>query len=457
MFPFLEACDPSDDEIDALVGALKSRVGGQNHRVPGGYTYLGQFVDHDITFDPLSKLQRDNDPHAVVNFRTPRFDLDSLYGSGPVDQPFLYDWTCRPHPGVKLLVGHNPEHRELAAIDLPRNEQGRALLGDARNDENLVIAQLHLLFIRFHNKVVDRVRTSDRQGVMTADEVFAQAQRIVRWHYQWIVVHDYLPRIVGGVAGRVLRPGAGGGAPTVERRFYTWDGDPAIPVEFSGAAYRFGHSMVRDGYRMRAGVLAATFVRDAKDERHLGGFRRLPAELEIDWDLFFFKQQTPPPGANKSMRIDASLAAPLFFIPPNHQELARLNLQRGRALGLPSGPDVARAMSIEPLTHEEFDAHVEGEQITASKVAALRAALHRLPLWAYILLEAEIRSQAGLQLGPVGGRIVAEVLVGLLEADESSYLRQWPTWTPELPRSGKDADPDDFTMIDLVAFTNDGA
>ena len=194
-------------------------------KIPSGYTYLGQFVDHDITFDPVSKLQRDNDPDALVDFRTPRFDLDCLYGSGPDDDPFMYEWSSPSNRGVKLLVGRNPNTGAFDLDDLPRNAQGRALIGDPRNDENIIVSQLQLLFIRFHNKVVDRTR--QRQKLEGA-ELFAEAQRITRWHYQWIVVHDFLQRIVGrAMAESVLKPGAAGAPATTDLKFFKWT-EPAV-------------------------------------------------------------------------------------------------------------------------------------------------------------------------------------------------------------------------------------
>lgn len=164
-----------------------------NPEIPAGYTYLGQFIDHDITFDPSSSLQRMNDPEGLVNFRTPRFDLDSLYGSGPDDEPFQYDEASG---GTKFLIGkgrHTDTEQPTADDDLPRNEQGRALIGDPRNDENTIVSQLHLTFSKLHNRLVDQVGTEHE---LTGDELFKKAQRLTRWHYQWVVVHDFLARIV---------------------------------------------------------------------------------------------------------------------------------------------------------------------------------------------------------------------------------------------------------------------
>lgn len=449
MFPSLPRLDPGSDAIEKLATTML-RAGDEpapNLCIPSGYTYFAQFVDHDITFDPTSQLQRDNDPHALVDFRTPRFDLDSLYGSGPADQPFLYDWSSASDPGVKLLVGRNPRRKGLAARDLPRNQQGRALVGDARNDENLIVSQLHLLFIGFHNRVVDHVRR--RSPRLRGAQLLEEAQRIVRWHYQWIVTHDFLRRIVGAeMADRVFAPGVGSAGPTVERRFYTWPHEPYMPVEFSGAAYRFGHSIVREDYILNDALRTGVPILLPPGERgaHLGGFRRLPASLTIEWKHFFKTTSTPP--AMRSMLIDTSLAKALSRLPPDGAALTRLNLQRGRALGLPAGRDVAHAMGEVPLTAKTLGLEPLPRGIDHETRHAL---LRATPLWYYVLCEAKARAK-GKHLGPVGGRIVAEVLVGLLEGDPHSYLRQWPTWKPELRR----ADHDTFTMADLVRFTEHG-
>jgi Animal haem peroxidase len=416
--------------------------GRWTHRPAAGGS-AGCSVDHDITFDPTSKLQGDNDPRALVDFRTPRFDLDSLYASGPKDQPFLYDWSPQAAPGVKRLVGSNAGDGAIT-YDLPRNEQGRALISDARNDEHLIISQLHLLFIRFHNRVVDRVLA--QQPALRGMALLEEAQRIVRRHYQWIVVHDFLPRIVGRKAAA---------AAGVERRFYRWKGAPFIPFEFSVAAYRFGHSMVRGDYKPNGRVQRAVPIFAKADEPgeldHLGGFRRLPVALTIDWAFFFPLSGQRPPDPDRpqqSRLIDTNLAPGLFSLPASvdsqRQPLPRLNLLRGRALKLPAGSAVARAMGVEPLTDREL-------LLDDIWPASARDAVRRAPpLWYYVLCEAQSRhGNRGRHLGPVGGGIVAEVLVGLLEADPSSYLRAEPGWKPTLPRASRGT----FTMADLVRFT----
>lgn len=220
-----------------------------------------------------------------------------------------------------------------------------------------------------------------------------------------------------------------------------------MPVEFSGAAYRYGHSQVRAAYDLNDTVVDVPIFASADKPaplEHLGGFRRLPALWTIDWSFFFKTSANAKP--QLSRKIDASIAKPLFKLPGlpgDRPSLPRLNLMRGRALGLPSGQDVAAAMGAPPLT---------AAQLGLGKIelpAEGRKALERAtPLWFYILREAAVRGK-GERLGMVGGRIVAEVLIGLLEGDPQSYLRRKPTWTPILPSAKKG----DFTMADLVKFT----
>ncbi|MDP9075042.1 MAG: heme peroxidase family protein [Actinomycetota bacterium] len=397
---------------------------GENPDIPAGYTYLGQFIDHDITFDPTSMLGRQNDPDGLVDFRTPRFDLDSLYGSGVVDSPFLYD---QDDP-VKLLVGTNsdPQHEPQ---DLPRNQQGRALLADPRNDFHVIISQLTLAFIRFHNAVVDHLRDQ----FFPDTELFAEAQRLVRWHYQWIVIEDYLRSLVGSeLVDQILVPDAATGGRAAKLRFFRWQRNPFMPVEFSAAAFRFGHSQVRATYQLNADldpihIMLPTLYPNPLE--HLGGFRPLPRHWKIEWDMFFSVGGSQP---QLSRRIDSKIVGPLGVLTPTldqkRHSIALLDLLRGKALGLPSGQAVACAMgTAAPDT-----------QLGLSGPA---------PLWYYLLKEAEVLAD-GRRLGPTGGRIVAEVLVGLLAADPSSFLRAAPNWKPELPG----AEPGHFTVEDLLHF-----
>jgi hypothetical protein len=265
--------NPGDDE----------HVNQDNPAIPAGYTTLGQFIDHDITFDPTSHLGRAVDPEAIFNFRTPVLELDSVYGSGPQQDAFLYDRDSRDRDGarrgrIQFLIDYEEDDQRILRPDLPRNRQGTAIIGDPRNDENLLIAQLHLAFLKFHNAVVNELWGTTKD----ADVAFAEARRLVRWHYQWIVLHEFLPRIVGAdLVGRVLTEDV----PYEERnpklkhegrKFYDWKNQPFIPVEFSVGAYRFGHSQVRPGYRLNDHFAARLFPKPGNDavEPTLAGGRR---------------------------------------------------------------------------------------------------------------------------------------------------------------------------------------
>ncbi len=439
MFRHLRPHTPGDDDLLRLAHSMDppmpvpgepppppgSVQQGENPEIPAGYVYIGQFVDHDITFDPTSVLQRRNDPDALANYRTPRFDLDSMYGAGPSDQPFLYD----QRDPSKLLVGRN-RRRDEERHDLPRNDQGRAIIGDPRNDVHVIISQLSLAFIRFHNAVVDHLR--DRM-VPEAD-LFAEAQRLTRWHYQWVVVEDYLRRMVGGEVLRRVLVEEPDGRLRADLRWFTWKREPFMPVEFSVAAFRFGHSQIRARYVLNRElppkhILVPGHQPDPME--HLGGFRPLPKGWKVSWDLFFAIGDSRP---QLSRRIDTKMTGSLQTLPPSFdregRSLAFLDLLRGKALGLPSGEAVAAAMGT-----SRHDLGLEGET----------------PLWYYVLREAEVDS-GGVRLGPTGATIVAEVLVGLLAADPSSYLRVAPAWKPELPA----AEPGDFTMVDLLRFAGVG-
>src|SRR5206468_11088719 len=154
-------------------------------RLFAGFTFIGQFIDHDITLDTTPLNLQQEDPDATVNFRTPRYDLDSLYGRGPGSDPQFYE-TADP---AKLALATNVN----GVLDVQRDPiTGRAIIPDRRNDENLIISQLHKAFIQFHNRIVDYARA---QGIRP-EWVFETARRLTRWHYQWAVIHDFLPRFI---------------------------------------------------------------------------------------------------------------------------------------------------------------------------------------------------------------------------------------------------------------------
>ena len=452
MFPGLPFRELSPAAFGQLMAHLRPKattvIPNANPDIPAGFTYLAQFVDHDLTFDPSSLRERLADRPARVNFRTPRLDLDCVYGSGPTDQPFLYESKDADTRGVKLLVDERVDPDRKTYHDLQRNQQERAIIGDPRNDEHLIIAQLHLLLIEFHNKVVDHLGTSTS---LSGPELFREARRIACWHYQWIVTHDFLERIVGETLARKIV------AYRDERRCFRWEGEPFMPIEFSGAAYRFGHSMVQFGYFMRERDTAEIAILPLEsDPDDLHGFRALPAKFVIDWRRFFKLRPLPehllhhprPGFPQHSARIDPIISKRLFHLPADVgtdgvPELALLNLRRAQALRLPAGPDVARAIGEPVLDAKQLE--LDAPEFDAPGAAEL---LRAAPLWYYVLCEAKALCE-GTHLGPVAGRIVAEVLVGLLAADPDAYVHS-PGWVPELEGEM----PGDFTMADLIRFTH---
>jgi Animal haem peroxidase len=426
MFPWLRglrAFNPGPDELGKVGGAmdggnpLPQDTAQNNLRIKAGYTFLGQFVDHDLTLDTTSILERQVDVDGSTNFRTPAFELDSVYGLGPAVQPYLYDQTKPGH----LLISADGN-------DLQRNAQGRAIIGDPRNDENILISQLQLLFIKFHNKVYDTEFPDMPHGRAR----FEAAQTFVRWHYQWLVMNEFLPRLVGTNLA----------AATIAAPPYEFETEHAfMPVEFSVAAYRFGHSQVRPGYALGVGRGAGLFP-DLPDAPFgnfdLRGFRPVPPELLVDWAFFFGDAAQP------SKKIDTLISTVLLKLPTGvvpkdeanrHRSLATRNLQRGMDMNLPSGQTMACHLRIPPLS--------EAETWTSNGV---KVGSGPAPLWFYCLREGEVRT-GGARLAGVGAAIVARTFVALMLKDKASYLVQEPGFAPKLGSGGR------FTMTDMVNYT----
>lgn len=436
--PLDAADDPTASAVDLIVNANLNTNNPNNPKMTAGMTFLGQFIDHDITLDTTSSLEQQVDPEAIQNFRTPTLELDNIYGQGPLNSPHLYD-AADP---IKFLVEPIANSSEYSRggkqrFDLPRNSQGTALIGDPRSDENIVLSQLHLAFLMFHNAVVDHVRSTTQ--LKGPNAVFQEAQRIVRWHYQWIVLKEFLPKTCGeGVVKQILQEG---------RRFYRWRNDPFIPVEFSVAAYRFGHSQVRPSYRMNFGpkVGADVFLRlfvdtpensASKDPDDMRGGLRAPRRF-IDWQTFFDFGDS---NVRNNKKIDTKLSTTLMnligFPAGEPQSLAQRNLLRNLTFRVPSGQAVACAMRLPVLSRQDLKDFSQCHLDVST------------PLWLYVLREAG-KFEEGERLGPVGARLVAEVFIGLLEGDPASFLAQNRNWTPTLPSAtGKDT----FAMRDLLQF-----
>ena len=406
-----------------------------------GYTYLGQFIDHDLTLDLTSLESVTNKVEETQNFRTPFLDLDQLYGGGPNLSPFLYEKGNRN--AERFLIGKTIESSGLKASDddLPRNVQGIALVGDPRQDENLILAQLHVAFLKLHNRVIAQPKELDpyrRKG----ESDFAAAQRVVRWHYQWMARYDYLKKILDSTVFDSLDE--------LEKEKRA-DGhlDPRIPVEFSAAAFRFGHSMVRDVYKTGVNNRHKDKVRLHEFFQQTGitggANPALLAEWVVCWNRFF---EIPPLTSllNRARKIDTQIANELHhldertikpfnaFVPGERPEphLPVRTLVRGSRMDLPSGESVAQEVAggkpgIRILTSDEL---IDGphKEILTNPTYGFR---DNTPLWYYVLKEAEVLN-SGIHLGPVGSYIVANVIIGALAADRDSYFwgSDYPKWEP---------------------------
>jgi Animal haem peroxidase len=507
----------------------------ENLLLPAGYTYFGQFIDHDLTFDNTSSLNPKDtkDPAGgtliPTNLRTPRFDLDSLYGDGPDAHPFMY-----AEDGASLLfkdsfANQSQTSYDQAHQDLLRSPNGRAIIGDKRNDENSIVSQIHLAFVRYHNAVVKHLNRADRS--LTGTALFDKARNEVRWTYQKLAIEDFLPRIV---KKEVLADLQAAATPDARKHLYALYDTPAkrgnLPREFVVAAYRFGHSGVRTGYRLNRGKRLSIFPSsklrepDAPPSDSLLGFDPLPKDHVIDdWGRFFPNSTPAHPACtlgdeangeveNPNVRlqfaykIDCTLVDPLGVLPPqtlptsnkvggvlkevqdaispkpipepsDRPSLALLNLLRGNNYRVQGGQAIAKVLKdkgyhhAHPLEQKYLVTRQPGKKEKFFKFEPIPVELQPdTPLWFYILAEAQksivdtiapkldadgefnekiLLTEANkTQLGWVGGRIVAEVFYGLMDADRESYLNAAPAnWQPIL---GGNGDAIFLNLIELI-------
>lgn len=477
----------------ALAGAMTAegrQPDSAGPTIPAGFTYLGQFVDHDLTMDNTAVSLGENvTVTELVQGRSPALDLDSLYGRGPrhpEDAKFYSD-------GIRLKMGKTAQtsfpdegtNKDIDDFDLPRvgfgsskAERRGALIPDHRNDENLAVAQTHLAFIRFHNAVVKKL---EDKGSPSAT-LFQRARRRVVKHYQWMLRTDFLPRIVDpAIVDDVFTNG---------RKFFEVSPlpgfTPTMPIEFSVAAYRLGHSMIRGAYQwnrvFRAGGpgpiasldLLFTFSGTSGilspdgdlNDPESGSFDRLPTNWIADFRrLYDFSEAgrndltVPQNEFNITKKIDSLLVDPLKQLPlgsfggrgttppPPQLNLAFRNLTRANMVKLASGQQMAQMMSVKPLTSAQIIDGAGGALLSSLSKSQQNEVAANTPLWFYILREAELNNG---RLTGVGGRIVTEVFHRAMEGSRISILRD-PFWRPSL---GPNANT--FRMVDLLLFAFEG-
>lgn len=404
--------------LGAKNGPMKQKGStSRTSSVPVGQVFFGQFIDHDITLDTSSSLNSVNSATETPNVRTPTLDLDCIYGDGPEGSPFMYVQDG-VFSGVKLLTGADMENAtDFQKQDLLRSPNKRAIIGDPRNDENRIVSQLQLGIIRFHNKVADSLSPEFKGG-----ELFEHTRDLVTRHYHWAVIHDFLIDMCGAaVVWDILSQG---------RQFYCADERrPYIPVEFSVAAYRFGHSMAPQKIQVQKNEPSHRLFGNVLGK----GFSPLNNDgAVVDFHEIFSTS------ANRQVqmaeKLDTQLAAILLDLPfvgaGDESSLATRNLLRGQSFLLPSGEVIAEAMgrpddeiaSVSNSADDDADGALGG----------------KTPLWYYLLAEAERigrettpgQFDQGEGLGPVGARIVAEVMIGLMELDQHSFLAMNRSWSP---------------------------
>jgi hypothetical protein len=456
------------------IGREMAAGGGGASRIPAGFTYLGQFIDHDLTFDKTNVMLGANvTPAQLLQGRSPGLDLDSLYGGGPADPVSAKFYEA---DGLHLKLGKTVAADGIPAkdgFDLPRGagstaaQKRKAVIPDHRNDENLAVAQTHLAFIRFHNRVVDTLPAS-----VPPSQRFAQARELVTKHYQWMIRTDYLPRVCApGVVSNVFDQGRKAfevGVPATDV--------PTMPIEFSVAAFRLGHAMIRRAYSWNkifdggSGTLDLLFLFSATGG-NLGGLQRLPSNWIADFRrLYDFKEANKPGLAvpegkfNRAMRIDTTLVDPLRNLPTGAfggpaaplddptRNLAFRNLTRARMVKLATGQQMAtflknKGVNLTKLTRVQIRHGRNGADVDSLTAAQRDALLTNTPLWFYVLREAELN---GGRLKGVGARIVAETIHRAIEGSQASIVRD-PTWRPTLGPSSST-----FRMVDLLLFAFEG-
>tara|TARA_R110002124_G_scaffold174084_4_gene341677 strand:- start:271 stop:1797 length:1527 start_codon:yes stop_codon:yes gene_type:complete len=405
------------DVIDALTDLANGM--GRNDAPKGpaeaGMTFLGQFVDHDITLDATSALGSRIDPAQITNVRTPNLDLDCVYGAGPEASPHLYGNGA----AEKFLVFGRAENH----LDLARTCAGKALIGDPRNDENIIVAQIQSIFIRLHNilmtyRQMDGDKAKDiatcamegmdpdiwKDHVVPSLEGFEQVRRFIRLHYQHIVWHELLPSFVDQACidaahhDELLDPMA-----------------PVMPVEFTGAAYRFGHATTQFQYAMKRADdplgLFATL-----------GFGPRPKTANMEYDMMFAMQGG---GAHQHARpVCTGLGLPLLNLPfvhdPIHLKDVDITLSKDQSRNL-----ALRNMIRDRYTYElvsgQKAAHLLGVADRPDIPKALAdKGFKKTPLWFYCLQEAEEFGNG--KLTGVGGALVAAVFANLLKRDKASVF-----------------------------------
>ena len=440
LFAPSEIKDPDRRDALAALGEAMLDLGGivsdpdsPEYLADAGYTYFGQFIDHDLTeMAPLRPPIVNNVDEVLENRQSPRLDLSHLYGGGPSDQKSreLYETD-----GVRLKVGPQGESGRSFDVYVDRKQE-KLVLADGRSSENLMIRQMVAVFARLHNAAVEQWRST----ISDPAELFEQARMQTVWQFQYLVVEDYLKRMLDR---RVFEKIFVEGKPS-----FNWKTTFSIPVEFAVAGFRFGHSMVRLSYVFSIETDVLDFELHEILER---AARRKQTQLEDKWEIrwgCFFQGAGHVNSAGRpdstllaSRPIDTLIAEPLHNLPDeviklftvaqaplalngNKFRLPIRTLLRGESMRLASGKTVADTFGVPRLKTEQL-VRERGGPMAPHKphkpILETGNLLHETPLWYYVLKESEV-AYNGSRLGPVGSHIVAETISGALRYHPNSYL-----------------------------------
>lgn len=415
-----------EDALEKL-GEVMTRIQAKGFCIPAGYVYLGQFIAHDVS-RLVSPGQMFVPALELIQERSSALDLDSVYGGEHV--------SVRIDASTgKMKLGRAIDAdtgQWTSENDLPRTRCGTALIGDDRNDENLLVAQLHVLFLKLHNHFVEHIRR-DKAG-LSVQELFEQARLQTILHYQEIVLFDFLETVIDPRVWRRVIAGNTGSL---------WDPVPVeyarIPVEFSAAAFRFGHSMVRAEYALNPGRAASLLdLFTMTGDGGFGGLHGLPDSHIVDWRFFFSDRRWDGPHQfpNPGLLIDPAVPVRL----PNGTSLAIKNLHTGNRSLLPDAQSIVQyierhhsalacEIGLRALTERELSPIFgipaqDADQFDFFSLLELVGYCgfdRKTPLWYYILAEA-LALNRGERLGPLGSLLVAEVLRALVLLSRPSIL-----------------------------------
>lgn len=439
----------------------------ENKNIEAGWTYFGQLMAHDLT------------THREFSNDRPYLRLHSLYGMGPKANGFLYEFmdesrSSDPYAfrGVKFGLAPYTTRDRTAVWDVPRLRRYQGLdvplMGDIRNDENFVLSQLHCLFLRFHNRVAEYLYNPQKPH----EQLFKETQQAVTWTYQYIILNEYLPKLLKdkNLAHISLQDFKIINPQSYPQTFLT--------PEFIVAALRIGHSQVRQFYKINdQDQNLELYGLKPKKAADLRGFKQDKRRHAVDWSLFFNMSNGDGTQLQFSRPIDLMISTSLGglpFMPKKMQNLGQLNLKRSRDQGLllPKARlhEVSTRCGIDTI--KDLDAEVDAYFVQAGKFTKkwLNTAVKTVenwPLWAFILLEAQIKGTAlkiagsrdVLQtLGPLGSQIFAEQLLWILLTDEAAYLhtKQNPGWKPTDTLKNYIQIGQQFGMADIVAIAENG-